>query len=164
MSFFNPDGEPLTAEDARRLGTKLAFYVFLPSIVFSVFAVFVGLINWEMEGPSFFIWSMVALVTSIWLFRAARKASGRVLLISGAVIIIVSAIFIAGLAWYGLTQNSGALGAIMYFVIAGGFGFVVARSGFDIRRAEEAEREREMERNPYAELGSSPEGEGDRVG
>jgi hypothetical protein len=163
MSVLKADGGPVTAEEVRALGRKLGLYLFLPCIVFSAIAVFVGLANWEVEGPAFLIWSVIALTASIWLFRAARRASGRVLLISGAAIVLCCAAFAAFLAWFGFTRSPDAFGGLVYFVIAGGFGLAAARSGINILRAEAAEREEEMERNPFAELGSSPVGEGDRV-
>ena len=76
MSAARIDAKPSTSGEARSLGRKLGYYVFLPCIVFSSIAVFVGLANWEVEGPAFFICSMAALVASAWLFRAARRATG----------------------------------------------------------------------------------------
>jgi len=164
MGIFDTTGGPTTAEDIRRLGTKLAFYVFLPGIIFSVFAVFVGLANWAVEGPEFFIWSMVALVASICLFRGARRARGRALLLSGAAILGCCVSVVAFLAWFSYTKDQGMLSWISCVAILGGLGIPIMRTGARILRAEAAEREKEMERNPFAELGSLPEREGDRIG
>ena len=157
------DEAPSTPEEAGELGRKLGLYIFVPCIVVSVMGILVGLANWEGDGPAFLIGSVVALAVSILLFRAARRGSGHVFMASGAAIMLICAAFAVYLVWAAITSDLSALRGLVFAAVGGLFGFALMESGLKVLRAEAAKREREMERNPFAELGSSPRREGDRI-
>ena len=157
------DKAPSPLEQTQQLGRKLGLYIFFPCIVVSVIGVLVGLANLEGDGPAFLIGSVIALAVSILLFRAAQRGSGRVFMASGAAIILICAAFAVYLVWAAITDELGALRGLVFAAVGGLFGFALMESGLKVLRAEAAEREREMERNPFAELGSSPQREGGRV-
>jgi len=158
------DEAPSTPEEAGELGRKLGLYIFVPCIVVSVIGVLVGYANREGDGPAFLIGGVAALAVSILLFRAARGGSGRVFMASGAAIILICAAFAVFLVWRAITHDLDALRGLVFTAVGGLFGFALVRRGLAALRAEAAEREREMERNPFAELGNTPRHEGDRIG
>ena len=164
MNAPGTDEATSALERTRELGRKLGLYIFVPCIVVSVIGVLVGFANLEGDGPVFLIGSVAALAASVLLFIAARRGSGLVFLISGAFIILVCASFAVFLVWKGVTQELDALRGLVMPAVGALFGFALAKSGIDIICADAARREKECGRNPFAELGSSLEREGDRVG
>ncbi len=146
-----------TVEDVRKPAWRLGLDVFLPGIVFSVFAGYVGLANWEVEGPGFFAWSVVALIGSIWCFIAVRRQNAHVVLFSGVALILIGTAFTVFLVWTRFTVNPVPLNAFMYALVVIVFGATLVENGAVLFRQRAREREAAEMRNPYAELGSTPE-------
>ena len=163
MSATGPDEATTALKRTRELGRKLGLCIFVPCIVVSFIGILVGLANLEGDGPAFLIGSVAALAGSVFLFIAARRGSGLVFLITGGLIILVCLAFAVFLVWTAVMRTPDALRSLIMPFAGALFGFALARSGLDIVRSESAQRETAKARNPFAELGSSPAREGERV-